>query len=89
MRDDGTGGSSGHQNPASYRILRIAFWRWWLRLVIVVVVGGMTVLHEMGLSTAMFWLGLGILFGIVLDSFVLRPAAVWLARVFDGRRRTG
>jgi hypothetical protein len=89
MRDDGPGGSSEPSVPADYAHLRIAFWRWWLRLVIVVVVGGMTVLHEMGLSTAMFWLGLGILFGIVLDSFVLRPAAVWLARVFGGRRRTG
>lgn len=46
-------------------------------------------LHEMGLASALLWLGFGVFIGIVLDSFVLRPAAVWLARVFDGRRRTG
>lgn len=50
----------------------------------------MIALHEVvGLASALLWFGLGALFGVVLDSFVLRPAAVWLARVFDGRRRTG
>lgn len=89
MRDDGTGGSHHRPEPPEYRFLRIAFWRWWLRLVSILTVGGMIALHEVGLASALLWFGLGALFGVVLDSFVLRPAAVWLARVFDGRRRTG
>lgn len=58
-------------------------------MVVVLLVVGVTVLHDLGFASAMFWLGLGILLGVVLDSFVLRPAAVWLARVIVGRRRTG
>ena len=49
----------------------------------------MTVLHELGMPSALFWLCFGVVLGVLTDRFILTPAAVWLARVFDGRRRTG
>lgn len=49
----------------------------------------MTVLHELGMPSALFWLGFGVVLGVLTDRFILTPAAVWLARVFDGRRGTG
>lgn len=60
-------------------------WLWWLRGVVVVSVGVVWLMHELG-PLALF-LG-GVLFGVVLDRFVLWPLAVVVARL-DGRFRSG
>jgi hypothetical protein len=60
-------------------------WLWWLRFRLVLGIGAVWLMHELG-PLALF-LG-GVLFGIVLDRFVLWPLAVVVAKL-DGRFRSG
>ena len=88
-RDDGPGGSSEHQVPTGYAGLpsRQHIYVWWLRLVICGTSIGGVALHELGLLAPIGIFAAGVVFGIVLDRFVLWPVAVFLARV-DGRFRS-
>lgn len=60
-------------------------WLWWLRFLLGIAIGDTLLMHEVA-PIALF-LG-GVLFGIVLDRFVLWPLAVVVAKL-DGRFRSG
>lgn len=60
-------------------------WLWWLRFLISLLVVAVWLMHD--IAPLAVFLG-GVLFGIVLDRFVLWPLAVVVAKL-DGRFRSG
>lgn len=95
MRDDDEGGAAGHQVPTPSSGLPtrqpdpsgVPAWRWWLRLFITGLLVGGAAVYLMDLVPLVGVFIAGMVFGIVIDRFVLWPIAVLLARVDDSVRR--
>lgn len=95
MRDDDKGGAADETPPRGYADLPtrqpdpsgVPAWRWWLRLFITGLLVGGAAVYLMDLVPLAGVFIAGMVFGIVIDRFVLWPIAVLLARVDDSVRR--
>lgn len=81
------GGPSAETGRSASVRLPIDAWRWWLRIALGVLLTGGAALQLMEIVPLIAVFITGILFGILLDRFVLWPIAVLLARVDDRVRR--